>query len=94
VNANRLIRAQGVQVYLQTHAWQEPMAIPAVVSMSRAKLLATRKPGDLHPFVDAGKPGTRGRSADGDAQKARRKRAESGKVRPALLTQLLSSLGS
>jgi len=52
VNAKRLIAAQGVQVYLQTHAWQEPNGYPGGGIHERAKLLATRKPGGPHPFVD------------------------------------------
>ena len=52
VNANRVIAVKGVQVYLQTHAWQEPNGYPGGGIHERAKLLATRKPGDPHPFVD------------------------------------------
>jgi metallo-beta-lactamase class B len=52
VNANRLVAVKGVQVYLQTHAWQEPDGYPGGGIHERAKRLATRKPGDPHPFVD------------------------------------------
>jgi metallo-beta-lactamase class B len=52
INANKVAAVQGVQVYLQTHAWQEPNGYPGGGIHERAKLLALRKPGDPHPFVD------------------------------------------
>lgn len=52
INADRVAAVKGVQVYLQTHAWQEPNGYPGGGIHERAKLLTTRKPGDPHPFVD------------------------------------------
>lgn len=52
VNATKLNAIKGVQVYLQTHAWQEPNGYPGGGIHERAKLLAARKPGEPHPFVD------------------------------------------
>jgi|SRR5580704_10515269 metallo-beta-lactamase class B len=52
INAERVAAVKGVQVYLQTHAWQDPNGYPGGGIHERAKLLATRKPGDPHPFVD------------------------------------------
>jgi metallo-beta-lactamase class B len=69
VNANRLIAVQGVQVYLQPHAWQEPDGYPGGGIHERAKLLATRKPGDPHPFVD---PATWGARAKRQLETAQR----------------------
>jgi len=52
INAQKLIAVRGVQVYLMTHSWQPPDGYPGGGILERAKLLATRKPGDPHPFVD------------------------------------------
>ena len=52
INANKVAAVQGVQVYIQTHAWQDPNGYPGGGIHERAKLLALRKPGDPHPFVD------------------------------------------
>ncbi len=52
VNAQKLMAVRGVQVYLMTHSWQPPDGYPGGGILERAKLLATRKPGDPHPFVD------------------------------------------
>jgi len=52
INAQKLNAVQGVQVYLMTHSWQPPDGYPGGGILERAKLLATRKPGDPHPFVD------------------------------------------
>jgi metallo-beta-lactamase class B len=51
-NAEKLNAVKGVQVYIQTHAWQDPNGYPGGGIHERAKKLATRKPGDPHPFVD------------------------------------------
>jgi metallo-beta-lactamase class B len=51
-NAEKLNAVKGVQVYVQTHAWQDPTGYPGGGVHERAKKLATRKPGDPHPFVD------------------------------------------
>jgi len=51
-NTNMMAAIQGVQVNMQTHAWTEPNGYPGGGIHERAKLLATRKPGDPHPFVD------------------------------------------
>ena len=52
INAQKLNAVRGVQVYLMTHSWQPPDGYPGGGILERAKLLATRKPGDPHPFVD------------------------------------------
>jgi metallo-beta-lactamase class B len=51
-NAEKLNAVKGVQVYLQPHAWQDPDGYPGGGIHERAKKLASRKPGDPHPFVD------------------------------------------
>ena len=51
-NAEKLNAAKGVQVYIMTHAWQDPNGYPGGGIHERAKKLASRKPGDPHPFVD------------------------------------------
>ena len=51
-NAEKLNAVKGVQVYVQTHAWQEPNGYPGGGIHERAKKLANRKPGEPHPFVD------------------------------------------
>ena len=51
-NAEKLNAVKGVQVYLMTHAWQDPNGYPGGGIHERAKKLASRKPGDPHPFVD------------------------------------------
>jgi metallo-beta-lactamase class B len=53
INAQKLNAVKGVQVYLQTHSWQAPDGYPGGGIHERAKLLATRKAGDPHPFVDS-----------------------------------------
>ena len=52
INAERVSAVKGVQVYLQTHAWQDPNGYPGGGIHERVKKLANRKPGDPHPFVD------------------------------------------
>jgi metallo-beta-lactamase class B len=52
VNAQKLNAVKGVQVYIQTHAWQDPNGYPGGGIHERAKKLALRKAGDPHPFVD------------------------------------------
>jgi hypothetical protein len=51
-NAEKLNAVKGVQVYIMTHAWQDPNGYPGGGIHERAKKLANRKPGDPHPFVD------------------------------------------
>ena len=51
-NAEKLNAVKGVQVYIQTHAWQEPNGYPGGGIHERAKKLAGRKAGDPNPFVD------------------------------------------
>jgi metallo-beta-lactamase class B len=51
-NAEKLNAVKGVQVYIMTHAWQDPNGYPGGGIHERAKKLASRKPGDPHPFVD------------------------------------------
>ena len=51
-NAEKLNAVKGVQVYIMTHAWQDPNGYPGGGIHERAKKLASRKPGDAHPFVD------------------------------------------
>jgi metallo-beta-lactamase class B len=51
-NAEKVNAVKGVQVYIQTHAWQDPNGYPGGGVHERAKKLAMRKPGDPHPFVD------------------------------------------
>jgi metallo-beta-lactamase class B len=52
INMNKVAAVKGVQVYLQTHSWQEPNGYPGGGIHERAKLIATRKAGDPNPFVD------------------------------------------
>ena len=51
-NAEKVNAVKGVQVYIQTHAWQDPTGYPGGGVHERAKKLAARKAGDPHPFVD------------------------------------------
>ena len=51
-NAEKVNAVQGVQVYVQTHAWADPNGYPGGGVHERAKKLAARKAGDPHPFVD------------------------------------------
>ena len=51
-NAEKVNAVKGVQVYLQTHAWEGQTGYPGGGIHERAKKLATRKPGDPNPFVD------------------------------------------
>ena len=51
-NAEKLNAVKGIQVYVMTHAWQDPNGYPGGGVHERAKKLAMRKPGDPHPFVD------------------------------------------
>jgi hypothetical protein len=50
--AEKLNAVKGVQVYIMTHAWQDPNGYPGGGIHERAKKLASRKPGEPHPFVD------------------------------------------
>jgi hypothetical protein len=43
---------KGIQVYIQTHAWQDPNGAPGGGIHERHKKLDARKPGDPNPFVD------------------------------------------
>src|SRR3974377_2552560 len=52
-NAEKLNAVKDVQVYIMTHAWQDPNGYPGGGIHERAKKLASRKPGDPHPFVDS-----------------------------------------
>ena len=51
-NAEKLNAVKGIQVYIQTHAWEDPNGYPGGGIHERAKKLANRKPGDPNPFVD------------------------------------------
>ena len=51
-NAEKVNAVKGVQVYIQTHAWQDPNGAPGGGIHERHKKLEARKPGDPHPFVD------------------------------------------
>jgi metallo-beta-lactamase class B len=51
-NAEKLNAVKGIQVYVQTHAWQDPNGYPGGGIHERAKKLAVRKAGEPHPFVD------------------------------------------
>ena len=51
-NAEKLNAVKGVQVYLQTHAWEGQNGYPGGGIHQRSEKLATRKPGDPNPFVD------------------------------------------
>lgn len=51
-NAEKLNAVKGIQVYVQTHAWQDPNGYPGGGIHERAKKLAMRKAGEPHPFVD------------------------------------------
>ncbi|MSO82701.1 MAG: MBL fold metallo-hydrolase [Acidobacteria bacterium] len=52
VSANKVAAIQGVQVNLQIHSWAEPDGYPGGGVLERSLLLANRKAGDPHPFVD------------------------------------------
>jgi hypothetical protein len=51
-SARRALPVRSRQVYIMTHAWQDPNGYPGGGIHERAKKLASRKPGDPHPFVD------------------------------------------
>ena len=51
-NAEKVNAVKGVQVYLQTHAWEGQDGYPGGGIHQRAAKLANRKPGDPNPFVD------------------------------------------
>src|SRR5215475_1567406 len=72
-NAEKLNAVKGVQVYVMTHAWQDPNGYPGGGIHERAKKLADRKPGDPHPFVD---PATWEARAKRQLETARRVLAE------------------
>jgi hypothetical protein len=48
----RLAQMQGIEVLVQIHSWAAPNGYPDGGVLERAPLLAKRKPGDPHPFVD------------------------------------------
>jgi len=52
INAQKVAAMKGIQVYIQTHAWQDPNGAPGGGIHERHKKLDARKPGDPHPFVD------------------------------------------
>jgi metallo-beta-lactamase class B len=49
---SRLAAMQGIEVLLQIHSWAAPNGYPGGGVLERAPLLAKRKPGEPHPFVD------------------------------------------
>jgi metallo-beta-lactamase class B len=49
---NRLAAMQGIEVLVQIHSWAAPNGYPNGGVLERAPLLAKRKPGEPHPFVD------------------------------------------
>jgi metallo-beta-lactamase class B len=53
VTTNRLAQLQGIEVLVMIHSWAGGTnGYPNGGVLERAQLLATRKPGDPHPFVD------------------------------------------
>ena len=53
VTTNRLAQMQGIEVLVMIHSWAGgPGGYPNGGVLERAQLLAKRKPGDPHPFVD------------------------------------------
>jgi metallo-beta-lactamase class B len=52
VTTERLAQMQGIEVLVQIHSWAAPNGYPGGGILERAPLLAKRKPGDPHPFVD------------------------------------------
>jgi metallo-beta-lactamase class B len=52
-NTTMMASIKGIQVNMQTHAWQPPNGAPGGGIHERSKLLAMRKPGDPNPFVDS-----------------------------------------
>ena len=72
-NAEKVNAVKGVQVYIQTHAWQDPNGYPGGGIHERAKKLANRKAGDPHPFVD---PATWDARAKRQLEQARKVLAE------------------
>jgi metallo-beta-lactamase class B len=51
-NTNMMASIKGIQVNMQTHAWQPPNGAPGGGIHERKVLLASRKAGDPNPFVD------------------------------------------
>jgi metallo-beta-lactamase class B len=49
---NRIAQMPGIEVLVQIHSWAAPNGYPGGGVLERAQLLAKRKPGDPHPFVD------------------------------------------
>ena len=52
INAQKVAAMKGIQVYIQTHAWQDPNGAPGGGIHERYKKLVLRKPGEPHVFVD------------------------------------------
>ena len=52
-SANRLVKLTGVEMAVANHSWLNDFHYPNGGVFERAQRLATRKPGDPHPFVDA-----------------------------------------
>jgi metallo-beta-lactamase class B len=52
VTTNRLAQMPGIEVLVMIHSWAGANGYPGGGVLERAPLLATRKPGDPHPFVD------------------------------------------
>jgi metallo-beta-lactamase class B len=70
VSANKVAAIQGVQVNLQIHSWAEPDGYPGGGVLERSLLLAHRKAGDPHPFVDPTTWTQRAKQAQDNAAKA------------------------
>jgi hypothetical protein len=51
-NTNMMASIKGIQVNMQTHAWQPPNGAPGGGIHERSVKLKTRKAGDPNPFVD------------------------------------------
>jgi metallo-beta-lactamase class B len=49
---NRIAEMQGIEVGLTVHSWLPGVSYPGGNILERARLLAQRKPGAAHPFVD------------------------------------------
>ena len=51
-SAKKVAQIKGVQVNLQIHSWAGEDGYPGGGVLERGMMLKSRKPGDLHPFVD------------------------------------------
>ena len=52
-SANRLVKVPGVEMAVANHSWLNDFHYPGGGVFERGRMLAQRKPGQPHPFVDA-----------------------------------------